>query len=125
MLLVGLLLVLSNLWLVLDAKMAVSSAARVGTQAFIEQNSFEEANSALQGTVGASLGRRFPSRWKATPKLSAFSRCAPVNVVVAVKVPLVAVPFVGAIGGTKTVSANHRSRVDPYRSRVPGEADCA
>ena len=124
-LLVGLILVLSNIWLVLDAKMAVTSAARSGGQTFVEQQTFDQANQALQATVQASLGSRFPQRWKATSSLASFERCTPVDVAVTVDIALVAVPFLGSIGGTKTVRSTHHTRIDPYRSRVPGEANCA
>ncbi len=124
-LLVGLILVLSNIWLVLDAKMAVTSAARSGGQTFIEQRTLAEASQALQSTMQTSLGSRFPRGWTATSSLASFERCAPVDVVVAVNIPLVAVPFLGSIGGTKTVRSTHHTRIDPYRSRVPGEANCA
>lgn len=123
-LLVGLALALANVWIVLDAKTAVSTTARAGAQTFIEQNSLEAAEAALHAEAAQALNGRFPMRWVATPSLTAFVRCAPVDVTVSVRIPVVAIPFLGAIGGTKQVSSTHHTRVDPYRSRVPGEAEC-
>ena len=123
-LLVGLSLALANVWIVLDAKTAVSTTARAGAQSFIEQGSLPEAEAALHAEASLALDRRFPMRWVATPSLAAFVRCAPLDVTVTVRIPLIAIPFLGSLGGTKHVSSTHHTRVDPYRSRVPGEADC-
>lgn len=123
-LLIGLGLMLANIWIVLDAKTAASSMARVGAQTFIEQDSFEAGQTALHGTISSTLDQRFPRRWRVDAALGSFVRCAPVSVTVAIEVPLVAVPFLGSIGGSKTITSTHRTRIDPYRSRVPGEADC-
>ena len=123
-LLLGLALALANVWIVLDAKTAVSTTARVGAQSFIEQDSLSEATAALHAEASLALDRRFPMRWVATPSLAGFVRCAPVDVTVTVRIPLLAIPFLGSVGGTKEVSSTHHTRVDPYRSRVPGEANC-
>lgn len=123
-LVIGLVFVFANLWMVLDAKMAVSGAARNAAQAYVEQNSASEAESAAQTEVAATLGSRFNDRWKAETRVDRFARCQPISVRVSVTLPLIAVPFVGSLGGTKTVSATHESRIDPYRSGVPGEVDC-
>ena len=123
-LLLGLALVLANVWIVLDAKTAVSTTARAGAQSFIEQDSLSDAAAALHAEASLALDQRFPMRWVATPSLVAFVRCAPVDVTVTVRIPLLAIPFLGSVGGTKQVSSTHHTRVDPYRSRVPGEANC-
>jgi hypothetical protein len=50
------------------------------------------------------------------------SRCQPVVAVVTYRVPLVAVPWIGAFGsGVLTTSARHREIVDPYRGALPTE----
>lgn len=123
-LVIGLVFVFSNLWMVLDAKMAVSGAARNAAQAYVEQNSASEAESAAQTVARSSLAPRFSDRWRAETQMDRFARCQPISVRVSVTLPLIAVPFLGSLGGTKTVSATHASRIDPFRSGVPGEVDC-
>ena len=123
-LVIGLVFVFSNLWMVLDAKMAVSGAARNAAQAYVEANSQQGAESAAQTEVRELLAPRFAGRWNAETTIGRFERCQPISVEVSVTLPLIAVPFLGSVGGTKTVSARHASRIDPFRSGVPGEVDC-
>lgn len=123
-LIIGLVFIFANLWAVLDAKMAVSSAARNAVQAYVEQSSSANAERAARAEARDLLSSRFPERWTAESTADRFARCQPVTIRVSVDIPLIAVPFLGSLGGTKTVSATHRSRIDPYRSGVPGEVDC-
>lgn len=123
-LIVGLVFVFANLWAVLDAKMAVSSAARNAVQAYVEQSTPGSAEEAARAEARDLLSTRFPERWTTETSAERFERCQPIAIRVAVDIPLIAVPFLGSFGGTKTVSATHRSRIDPFRSGVPGEVDC-
>ena len=123
-LIVGLVFVFANLWAVLDAKMAVSSAARNAVQAYVEQSTPGSAEAAARAEARDLLSARFPERWTTETSAERFERCQPIAIRVAVDIPLIAVPFLGSFGGTKTVSATHRSRIDPFRSGVPGEVDC-
>ena len=123
-LIIGLVFVFANLWVVLDAKMAVSSAARNAVQAYVEQSTPADAESAARAEASELLSARFPERWTTQTSADRFERCQPIAIRVAVDIPLIAVPFLGSLGGTKTVSATHRSRIDPFRSGVPGEVDC-
>ena len=123
-LIVGLVFVFANLWAVLDAKMAVSSAARNAVQAYVEENTRGAAEAAARTEASELLSSRFPARWTTETKTERFERCQPIVIRVTVDIPLIAVPFLGSFGGTKTVSATHRSRIDPFRSGVPGEVDC-
>lgn len=123
-LLIGLVIVLGSLWSVLDAKLAATNAARTAIQTFVEQDDAASGEAALVASLQRSLDDRFPDRWRVAIANDAFVRCAPATVSLSVEVPLLAVPFLGSFGGVKTVHATHRSLIDPYRSRVPGEADC-
>lgn len=123
-LIIGLVFVFANLWAVLDAKMAVSSAARNAVQAYVEQNTPADAERAARAEASELLSSRFPERWDTETSATRFERCQPIAIRVTVDIPLIAVPFLGSLGGTKTVSATHRSRIDPFRSGVPGEVDC-
>ena len=123
-LIIGLVFVFANLWAVIDAKMAVSAAARNAVQAYVEQNTPGSAEEAARAEARDLLSMRFPERWTTETSAERFERCQPIAIRVAVDIPLIAVPFLGSFGGTKTVSATHRSRIDPFRSGVPGEVDC-
>jgi hypothetical protein len=117
-------LVLANVWAVLDTKMMASDAARAAAQAYIEEDDATTANAAAQASATRQLQARFGSAWRAIPVVDRFGRCASTAIRVEIKVGLIAVPFIGSVGGTKTVSSTHRTRIDPYRSGVLGEAAC-
>jgi hypothetical protein len=117
-------LVLTNVWAVLDTKMMASEAARAAAQAYIEEDDGPSAEAVAQATAARQLRSRFGSDWKAVPVLDRFGRCESVGVRVEIKVGLIAVPFIGSVGGTKTVTSTHRTRIDPYRSGLLGEAAC-
>ncbi len=123
-LIIGLVFVFANLWAVIDAKMAVSSAARNAAQAYVEESTPGDAEFAARAEARELLSSRFPERWNAQMSSDGFERCQPVSVRVTVDIALISVPFLGSFGGTKTVSATHRSRIDPFRSGVPGEIHC-
>jgi hypothetical protein len=114
---------LSNLWIVMDAKTTATSAARVGTQAFIEQNSLDEAKERAEEEVEYYLQDRFVHEVRYGD--DSFARCTRVTVTVELTIPLFTVPFIGIEGGKRKVTGTHHSRVDPYRNNVPGEANCA
>jgi hypothetical protein len=117
-------LALTNVWAVLDTKMVASDAARAAAQAYIEEDDAASASEVAQVTAARQLDKRFPSKWKAVPVVDRFGRCESVAVRVEIKVGLIAVPFIGSVGGTKTVTSTHRTRIDPYRSGLRGEAAC-
>ncbi len=123
-LLVALTLVLTNVWVVLDTKMAASEAARTAAQAYVEENDSGTALAVATATAERQLASRFGKAWKVEPIVARFARCAPIGIRVEITVGLIAVPFLGSLGGNKTVSSTHRTRIDPYRSGVPGEAAC-
>jgi hypothetical protein len=117
-------LVLTNVWAVLDTKMMANEAARAAAQAYIEEDDGGSAEAVAQATAARQLQPRFGSAWKAVPVVDQFGRCASIAVRVEIKVGLIAVPFIGSVGGTKTVTSTHRTRIDPYRSGLLGEAAC-
>ena len=123
-LLVAVTLVLTNVWVVLDTKMAASEAARTAAQAYVEENDAGTALAVATATAERQLSSRFGHAWKLEPLGARFARCEPVDVRVEITVGLIAVPFLGSIGGHKTVSSTHRTRIDPYRSGIAGEVAC-
>lgn len=119
---VGLLLVV-NAWAVIDAKIAVSSAVREATRAYVEAPSDGEpldladtaARSAIQGA-----GRN-PKVLVLRPLEATFARCRTVRFEASYQLPAVRVPWLGGFG-TFTARARHAEIVDPFRTGVPRSA---
>ncbi len=120
---VGTLLV-ANVWAVIDAKMAVTTAAREAVRAFVEAPAGADAaalgHGAAQSTM-AALGRG--DHPAAVTVRGALTRCARVTATVRYPVPAVTLPWIGSMGSF-TAAATASEIVDPLRSGVPGEADC-
>jgi hypothetical protein len=120
-------LVVSNAWGVIDAKLAASSAAREAARAYVEAPSAEAAAvAARQAARDAIAGHgRTPSRANVVQLGGGFARCDRVTFEVSYPVPLVRVPFLGSAGAGFTARARHSEIVDPYRSGLAGTARCA
>ncbi|MGH9278750.1 MAG: hypothetical protein ACRD12_11700 [Acidimicrobiales bacterium] len=117
---VGVLLV-ANAWGVIDAKLAVSSAAREATRAYVESRTdldpMAQADAAAREAVrGAG---RDPDRLQLTPIEVDFSRCSTVRFEASYDVPAIQIPLIGAFGHGFTATARHTEIVDPYRSGIP------
>ena len=121
-------LVLANAWGVVDAKMAVTAAAREAVRAYVESPDQSGAAAAARRralAVLADYGRADAQNAVAvTVSGGSFRRCARVTVTVSHPVPVVAVPFIGGFGQLDPVSAAFTELIDPFRSGVPGEAQC-
>lgn len=121
-------LVMANAWGVVDAKMAVTAAAREAVRAYVESPDQSGAAAAARRRARAVLadyGRADAQNAVAvTVSGGSFRRCARVTVTVSHPVPVVAVPFIGGFGQLDPVSAAFTELIDPFRSGVPGEAQC-
>jgi hypothetical protein len=114
-------LLIANAWAVIDAKMAVSAAAREATRAFVEAPvdadplalAEEAARSAIQGA-----GRN-PDELELTALEATFARCETVRFEARYRIPAIRVPWVGGFGSGFTATARHAEIVDPYRTGVP------
>jgi len=133
---VGGTLLIVNAWGVVDAKVAVSAAAREATRAFVEspaQATVEQAEvrareAAHLTMAGHGSGRvalvdvrmqgAFPGR--------GLVRCAEVTSTVTTSVPSLFIPFVGVLrqGGFE-VRASYTEVVDPFRSGLDAGGICA
>ena len=117
---VGALLV-ANAWAVVDAKMAVSAAAREATRAFVEApvdgDPLALADAAARSAI-AGAGRD-AAKLTLTPLGAVFARCETVRFEASYQIPAVQVPWVGGFGSGFTATARHAEVVDPYRSGVP------
>lgn len=119
---VGTLLV-TGLWGVVDAKVAVEAAAREATRAYVEAPDEAAAAAAARAAAAAALrghGRDPADARIETPPPGAFARCRRVTVVVSYPVPVLVLPWVGPTAAHPIVArAAHSELVDPYRTGLP------
>ena len=124
---VGVLLV-ANAWAVIDAKMAVSNAAREATRAFVEAPADGDPVSLAEGAARQAMqgAGRNPALLTVTRIEGDFARCATVRFEASYPIPAIRVPWLGGFGAGFTVTARHAEIVDPYRSGLPASEDgCA
>jgi len=121
---VGVLLV-TNAWAVIDAKMTVASAAREAARAYVEAEGADDAPAVAQAAADEVVraGGRDPGRLQLSSPPSAFARCRRVTFVAEYPVPAITLPWIGGFGHGFTARARHSELVDPYRSGVPLGAD--
>jgi hypothetical protein len=120
---VGVLLA-ANAWAVVDAKMAMSAAAREATRAYVEapvgSDPMALADAAAREAVRGH--GRDPDRLELRALEAGFTRCQVVRFEASYRVPAVGLPFVGGRGAGFTAAARHTEVVDPYRDGVPSAA---
>ncbi|RMH71474.1 MAG: hypothetical protein D6683_14510 [Actinomyces sp.] len=128
LILVAAVLIIANAWAVVDARLAVTSAAHEGVRAFVEAPDGTSAAARAQARARETLVAlgRDPGRAGVGPVVAerGFVRCSRVTLEVSYRVPAVTVPFVGGFGSLLTVRGRASELVDPYRSGVPGRATC-
>jgi hypothetical protein len=120
-------LLLANAWSVVDAKLAVSAAAREAVRAYVESGSQLDAELVALNAVRSSVSAhgRDPagvSLW--LDSAPGFGRCQPVTAEVVLRVDSVSLPFIGGFARLFEVRATHREIIDPYRSGMAGRATC-
>ncbi len=127
---VGALLV-ANAWAVVDAKMAVTSAAREAARTFVEADDIDTARADAIGAARDAIKAygRNPDRLSLTggEELGALARCHAVTFTASYRVPAISLPFIGGFGDGFVVHASHTEVVDPFRDRSGddgGEARC-
>jgi hypothetical protein len=117
---VGALLV-ANAWAVIDAKIAVSAAAREAVRAYVEApvegDPLALADAAARSAIGGA--GRDPAQLVLTPLDATFARCETVRFEASYQIPAIRVPWVGGFGSGFTATARHAEVVDPYRTGVP------
>jgi hypothetical protein len=121
---VGALLVAAA-WSVIDAKLAVVSAAREAARTYVEAGSPREAvddGTAAALEAMANHGRGSDVDVSFAPG-GEFDRCDPITARVSYRVPAVPLPWIGGIGEI-TVSSRHSERVDPFRDGLAGASRC-
>ncbi len=127
LLFVSVTLLFVNVWGVIDAKLAVTSAAREAARAYSESDNENSARLAAVARAAETLdayGRGGDRASVDVPVLRQFGRCTRVTVTVGYEVPGIVVPFLGGLGGPRTVESSFTEVVDPYRDRLEGDARC-
>jgi hypothetical protein len=118
-------LLLTATWSVLDAKLTADQAARDAARAYVEGSDRSAAVAAARAAATADLdgARSARSPRPAITVSGGWVRCARVVVTVEVHTPLVAVPFVGHLGGVG-VRSSATEVLDPFRAGLPGAGAC-
>jgi hypothetical protein len=127
-------LIVANAWTVIDAKLAVTAAARESTRWYVEAPVTDpsgaasaEAQATAAGLAAIEAHGRDPDRAGVTltasehPAGAGFVRCARVTFTATYEVPGLSLPWIGGLGGGIDVSAQHSELVDPFRDGVPGD----
>lgn len=117
-------LILFNAWAVIDAKMAVSSAARETARTLVEGDG-AVAPAVAAGREAFDATSAFSGADLAAPDITGeFRRCGRVDVTYTYSVPAISLPGGIGWGNGFDVSATHSEIVDPFRSGLDGEAVC-
>jgi hypothetical protein len=117
-------LIVVNAWGVVDAKMAVASAAREGVRAFVEAPAGADAEAAARDAVARTM--QALGRTARAPDVAVegeLRRCVRVSATVSYDIPAVRLPWVRGFG-TLTARSRASEVVDPLRSGLDGEATC-
>jgi len=120
-------LLVTNAWAVIDAKMTVASAAREATRAYVEAPDGADPAALAQDAATDAVrgGGRDPGRLALTTESDGFTRCQRVTFVASYPVPAITLPWIGGFGHGFTATARHSEVVDPLRSGVPlGDQAC-
>ena len=119
------LLLMFNAWAVVDAKMAVSSAARETVRTLVESDG-DTAAAAAAGRAAFAASSGFEPAGLSPPELRGeFRRCGRVSATYSYRVPAISLPAGLGWGRGFEVSATHSEIVDPFRSGLDGPADCS
>ncbi len=121
-------LLFANVWGVIDAKLAVTSAAREAARAYVEAPDAATATLAAGQRAEETLAAygRDGQRAQVTvpPIHDGYTRCSRVSVTVSYEVPAVAIPFIGGFGDLAPVTSTFTELIDPFRDGITGEATC-
>lgn len=122
-------LLVANAWAVIDAKFAVSSAAREAARQYVEAPDRSAAARGAAERVGETIDEHGREGHRAHVEIMhddgrAWGRCTRVRVTVSYPVPAVTLPWIGGYGGGFDVRSTHSEIVDPFRADLPGSGTC-
>lgn len=119
-------LLLVNAWGVIDAKFAVTSAAREAARTYAESEggrAGEGAATAAAEDAIAAYGRT-PERMELSEPEGAFVRCGSVTYTASYPVPAIRIPVIGGFGRAFDVTSSHTTRIDRLRAGLDAESAC-
>ena len=122
-------LLITNLWAVVDTKVAVDTAAREAVRTYVEAP--DEQVGRLRADAAArevmeGYGRH-PERLAlavAHEGDQPYGRCLRVTVTTRYPVPALRLPWIGGLGHLFDVHGRHTERVDPFRAGLNGSGLC-
>lgn len=111
---VGGLLLVVNVWAVVDTRAALDTAARDYLRAYTSASTSALGRAAGRDAAVASMGaRERGDQIEIVDPDEAFGPCRPATVELRLDVPAIRAPFIGSIG-TTTVTATETELVQPY-----------
>ncbi|MDQ6696582.1 MAG: hypothetical protein M3Z46_03890 [Actinomycetota bacterium] len=119
-------LLIANAWSVIDAKMAVTGAAREATRAYVEAPDRDAAEASAKRAAEDSIrghGRN-PNRLRLSNNSPQFVRCERVEYEARYTVPALSLPFIGGFGHGFTVTGRHSEIIDPFANGRSPESRC-
>lgn len=119
-------LLIANAWAVVDAKLAVESAAREAGRAYSEAEDLSSAEASADAAARAAIEGtgRDPNNLELGDNAPRYVRCAVVEHTAAYRVPSLTIPFVGGFGDGTTVRGRHREVIDPFVAGLGPEDAC-
>lgn len=129
-------LLIVNVWGVVDARLAVDAAAREAARTYVEAGVVDDAGAdvaAAEATEAglaaleahgrdAGRGEVWLDSVSGPGGEGRFDRCARVRFAASYEVPAISLPWLGGFGRGFEVTAHHSELVDRYRDGVPGDA---
>lgn len=127
-------LLLLSMWTIVDAKLAVESAAREATRAVVESSSDALlAGAGAAHTVATDAAVRAMSAQRGPPDAASgatwslvdvavtgrFARCGSVTATVEVTIDTPRLPIVGRRLTASSIRGSHVERIEPYRAGLP------
>lgn len=119
-------LLVANAWAVVDAKLAVESAAREAGRAYVEAGSAATAGPAADRAARQAMEGmgRDGTRLRLTTDAPAYVRCGVVDHETSYDVPTLHLPVIGGLGPGFTVRGHHREIVEPFAAGYGRESRC-
>jgi hypothetical protein len=116
-------LLITNAWAVVDAKMTVASAAREATRAYVEAPAGADPDELARAAADEVIrgGGRDPDRLELVPDGAGLTRCQRVTFTASYPVPAITLPWIGGFGTGFTAAARHSEVVDPLRTGLPAD----
>lgn len=119
-------LLVAYAWAVIDTKTATAEAARQAARTFVEAPDASAAAAQADQAADQALAGYGRDPYRASVRLvsGGFARCARITIAVSYPAPLFELPFLGPVGKGEPVRSEHSELVDPFRSGLPGQAQC-